>query len=870
MGLKAFDLVPVVDKVNPAGEKAKSTIQCIEQIFENLYIGTADSFIVHYCIEKGTNSTGKTIFMNRLQRNKSLGLRKPVTQLLGCPSIGQILVLVDGCVSVVNMYGLEFVRGTPSRSLLRNINVMARNSKPTTIASCHNQTQICVGTRRKTIQILNVSAEDCVVLNEISLQGAPHTLCIHETTVCTNVANQYYIFDFTASPQPHLQELIMYESQTVTPIVKHLAKDEFLLNGPTDTMGMIVTSSGMSMHQPLRWADGLRSVAFSYPYLLVLGESTVTVHSVIDQQQKQAVSFTGGAFLTDFEGQVFVAVQKSVMAFVPVPFNKQIQMLLIDKQVDEAFDLLVVSSKLNPKQYDKKYVLQVKAQAAFVYFSNGEFEKALPLFVESCVDPREVIVLYPMMMPAHKTFSASRPLLHSIKDLTVIVKGSKTVFADSKKMLLRFLEKCRHHHQFDDKCQEEIDTALLKLYAECNHPNLLDLVSTKNLIYAEEALTWLSQSKRHHSLALYHSYLEQPKQSLEIWHKLVSGDLIDDKFPGLGFVVDYLTKCKDIGLVWTNSSWVMQQDQELGANIFIKRTDENEASTLNPDQVCDFLQKYHRALLCYLEHLVYEKDSKSELHHTHLVNIYVEHVVSLLNDTQKNAAAIDSARSKLQSLLEASSLYRVSSVLQKISHYPLYQEIATLYGKMEQHQKALKILVYQLKDFDAALHYCETSTHGKENFKRERVFLDLLQIYLYPDPNESSLGAEHYVVAAKTLLNERQKEFNIISVLSILPEEWSVCMIQDFLRGSLRERFTATRQCKVESNLQKQVYLQTKKQHIREHHRDVVKMTDDSVCDFCTKPFTESTAARYPNGKIVHIRCSANKNVCPVTGKKFS
>ena len=868
MSLKAFDLVPVVDKVNPAGEKSKSTIQCLEQIFENLYIGTADCYIVHYCIEKGTNSTGKTVFMNRLQRNKSLGLRKPVTQLLGCPSIGQILVLVDGCVSVVNMYGLEFVRGTPSRSLLRNVNVMARNSKPTTVSSGHNQTQICVGTRRKTIQIINVSAEDCVVLNEISVNEAPLTLCIYETTVCTNVANQYYMIDFTKS-HPRLQELIMYEAQSVTPVVKHLAKDEFLLNGPTDTMGMIVTSSGISMHQPLTWADELRSVAFSYPYLLVLGESTVTVHSIIDQRQKQAVTFTGGAFVTDFDGQVFVAVQKSVMAFVPVPFNKQIQMLLIDKRIEEAFDLLVVSSKLNPRQYDKTYVMQVKAQAAFVYFSNSEFEKALPLFVESRVDPREVIVLYPMMLPANKTFQASRPLLHNIKDLTVIVKGSKTVFADSKKMLLRFLEKCRH--QFDE-CQEEIDTALMKLYAECNHPSLPVLVSCKNFIYAEEAMTWLLQSKRHHSLALYHSYLQQPKTSLEIWHKLVTGELADDKFPGLGFIVEYLTHCKDVGLIWTNSSWIMKRDQGLGADIFIKRTDDGDNSTnhlLNPDQVCDFLQKYPRALLCYLEHLVYEKDSKSELHHTRLVNIYVDHVVSLLNDNQKRKEEIDEARSKLQSLLESSSLYRVSSVLQKISHFPLYQEIATLYGKIDQHQKALKILVYQLKDFEAALHYCDTATNGKEEFKRQRVFLDLLQIYLYPDPNESSLGAEHYVVAAKALLNERQKEFNIVSVLSILPEEWSVGMIQDFLRGSLRERFTATRQCKVESNLQKQVYLQTKKQHISKH-RHVVKMTDDSVCDFCTKPFTESTAARYPNGKIVHIRCSALKNVCPVTGKKFN
>ena len=875
MSLKTFDLVPVVDKVNPAGEKSKSTVQCLEVIFENLYIGTADCYIVHYCIEKGTNSIGKTVFMNRLQRNKSLGLRKPVTQMLGLPAVGQILVLVDGSVSVVNMYGLEFVRGTPSKPLLRNVNVMARNNKPTKQGSNNHAasllTQICVGTRRKTIQVLNITSDECVILNEINLHGTPTALCVHGSVICTNVSNQYYMINFGQTARTP-QELIMYEAQSVVPVVKHLSEEEFLLNGPTDTMGMIVTSSGISMHQPLTWADGLRSVAFSYPYLLVLGESTVTVHSVIDQRQKQAVSFTGGSFINDFDGHVFVGVNKSVMAFVPVPFNKQIQMLLIDKRIDEAFDLLVVSSKLNPRQYDATYVAQVRAQAAFVYFANTEFDKALSLFVESNVDPREVIVLYPMMMPARSVFQPSRPLLHNIKDLTVIVKGSKSVFADSKKLLLRFLEKCRH--QFIECC-EEIDTALMKLYAECNHPELPKLVASSNHIFADEALTWMTQSKRHHSLALYHNYLKQPKKALEIWHKLVTGELSDDKFPGLKFVVDVLIACTDVGLIWTNSSWVMKQDQALGADIFIKRTTTDISSMIHADQVCDFLQKYPHALLLYLEYLVFEKESKSELHHTQLVNIYVDRVVSLLqkssNEPVVGAAetTFSEARAKLQSLLETSSLYRVSSVLQKISHYPLYQEIATLYGKMGQHQKALKILVYQLKDFEAALHYCDVTGAEEGGAKRERVFLDFLQIYLYPDPNESNLGAEHYVVAAKTLLNDRQKEFNIVSVLNILPEDWSVFMIQDFLRGSLRDRFTATRHSKVESSLRKQVFLQTKEQHISKH-KHVVRMADDSVCDFCHKPFTESTAARYPNGKVVHIRCSAHKNVCPVTGQKFS
>lgn len=866
MNLKTFELIPVVDRVNPGGEKSKTCIECMEQVLENLYIGTSDCFLVHYSIEKGTNSTGKTIFVSRLQRNKQLGFRKPVKQLVACPTIGQLLVLCDGNVFAVSMYGLEFLRGS-GKELMRNINCMARNNKPPVFN--HDETQICVGTRRKTIQILKLTSDDCLILKEFNVPESASLLAIDSYTICLALGNRYHLIDSRTS---HLQELFTFEVQnSVIPIVKRIGSEEFLLNGPTDTMAMIVNSAGLSVHQPLTWSDGVCSVAFSYPYVLVLGKSTVTVHSILDQNQKQAMSFTGGVLLNDFEGQVFVAMQRSVLAFQPVPFKKQIQMLMIDKRVQEAFDLLVVSSKMNPKEYNDVYVKQVKAQAAFIYFENTNLDKALSLFLESSVDPREVIVLYPLMMPANKNFTPSRPLLHNIKDLTAIVKGSKTVFANAKKMLLNYLEKSRGKFV---EVQEEIDTALVKLYAECNHPKLEELVSNDNAVFSEEAFSWLTQWKRYHALALYHRYLQQEKLSLEIWHKLANGEIEDSNFPGLSFVVDYLTSVSDMTLFWSNSSWVLKQNQELGVNIFIKRVEMDQRnlpkqSKIIPDQVCDFLQKFPAALQLYLEYIVYEKASISEKHHTHLALIYVEHVVNLLNKSIKDSNEVESARSKLQSLLETSSTYRISTVLQKISHYPLYKEIAILYGKMDQHDKALKILVYQLKDFEAAENYCDLISVDKTSLQKQRIFLTLLQTYLYPNEEESSLGKEHYVVPAVALLNKRHAEFNFLNVLEMLPDDWTIGSIDSFMSGSLRHTFSQTRSRRVESNLRKQMFLQTKTDQITRQH-GVVNITEEKTCDFCKKSLTEPTVARYPNGVVVHLHCSKNnKSVCPVTGRKF-
>lgn len=858
MSLKAFDLVPVVDKVNLSGDKTKSSIECLELVQENLYIGTTDCFLIHYAIEQGISPTGKTTFMNKLQRHKHLGLRKPIKQLLACAAVGQLLVLCDGNVYSVSMYGLELRIGA-NKEMFKGVTVMARNNKPPVFNP--DEVQICIGTKRKTVQIYTLTTNGCMMLKEINLTDPPNVLAIDSQTICTTLGHQYFLIDYVTSA---VQELFMYEAHNVLPMVKRIGHEEFLLNGPTDTMGMIVTAEGLSMHQPLTWSDGLRSVAYSYPYILVLGNSTVTVHSMLDQRQKQAMSFNGGIAINNMDDHVLVAMQKSVMAFVPIPLDKQIQMLLIDKRLDEAFDLLLVANRSNPIKYDTKFVKQVQAQAGFIHFADGNFSKASELFIKSSVDPREIILLYPLMMPANKNFLPSRPLLHNIKDLTVVVKGSKTVFAEAKKFLLKYLEKCRN--QFPD-AKIEIDTALMKLYAECNHTKLSELLSIQNEIFVEEALSWLTQFKRFHCLALYYCYLNQPIKSLELWHKLVDKEIMDATFPGINFVVNYLCKITNVDLIWTSIGWLLKTDEEVAIKVFTQRDDD----LLKIDQVCDYLQKFPIALQIYLEYLVYNKKFAQEKFHTHLAVIYVNHVLKLMKAKIQVSEEVEAARSKLQTLLETSSLYRVSTILQKIGSLPLYKEIAILYGKMDQHDKALKILVYKLNDFEAAERYCDVISCDKDHKFKQKVFHTLLLVYLQPssEEEEEDVRAEHFVIPVVKLLNTRQKEFDFIRVLDVLPNDWSVDLIHSFLSGSVRTKLSSLRTLKIQSSLSRQDYVDNKKYLVKFQHGRIL-MTDSSICDFCKKPFNEPISACYPNGTLVHAHCSKNKHKCPVTGKEFT
>ena len=71
---------------------------------------------------------------------------------------------------------------------------------------------------------------------------------------------------------------ILLSHTTCNELPSAIPQEEFLLSGPTNTMGMIVTAEGLSQHQPLNWADGMTAIAHAYPYALVLGNSTITVH----------------------------------------------------------------------------------------------------------------------------------------------------------------------------------------------------------------------------------------------------------------------------------------------------------------------------------------------------------------------------------------------------------------------------------------------------------------------------------------------------------------------------------------------------------------------------------------------------------------
>lgn len=112
--------------------------------------------------------------------------------------------------------------------------------------------------------------------------------------------------------------------------------------------------------------------------------------------------------------------------------------------MEEALELAQNANRvgMTKEQFQKVYH-KIQQQAAFIYFSNGEFDKARELFNSGNVDPREVISLFPGLMPPSSTFVRTLPHLHGIADVNQLFHGDEEKLSEARQFLRHFLEDLR-------------------------------------------------------------------------------------------------------------------------------------------------------------------------------------------------------------------------------------------------------------------------------------------------------------------------------------------------------------------------------------------------------------------------------------------
>lgn len=143
----------------------------------------------------------------------------------------------------------------------------------------------------------------------------------------------------------------------------------------------------------------------------------------------------------------------------------------------------------------------------------------------------------------------------------------------------------------------------------------------------------------------------------------------------------------------------------------------------------------------------------------------------------------------------------------------LLLERATLHGKLEDHDKALHILVHKLRDFQSAEAFCIWTSSCRDSAYKQQLFHLLLGMYL----DKSATGKSQSAVcddsgdlemAAVDLLNRHGELFDPVRVLRTLPEGWSLQLLRPFLGRAIRARMHASRTSQIALGLAHSEHLQ--------------------------------------------------------------
>ncbi|XP_063314706.1 transforming growth factor-beta receptor-associated protein 1 [Pelobates fuscus] len=856
MSVQAFHLVCASGREQlPPGIQ----IECLECSGHDLYLGTFDGSIYHFLLveEHSSDPTGlslnqqtdcsNTRFSITRQRQKQLGLKKPVCELRAASALCRLLALCDNTILSLCSDTLEPIPGIKIKGALSfSLNENPVSGDPFSVEVC------LISSKRRTVQIFSVGQEKVQLLKEVATPEQPCALAADGHYLCLALSSRYITLNYNTG---HCQDLFPYPSEQKRPIVKRISRQEFLLAGPGG-LGMFATVAGISQRAPVRWSENVIGAAVSFPYVLVLDEEFIMVHSILDQQQKQTMPFKEGIILQDFEGRVIAATANGIYILLPLPLEKQIQDLLSSQRVEEALVLAKGARQNIPKEKFQVMYRRILQQAGFIQFAQLQFLEAKELFRTSHLDIRELISLYPLLLPSTSSFIRTHPPLHEYADLNQLTRGDQEKVVKCKRFLMSYLSEIRST-EVANGYQEDVDTALLKLYAEADHKSLLDLLVSDNACDLADGVSWLEKHKKYFALGLLYHYNKQDAAALEVWVRIVNGDLEDNTRPDLfEYIVDFLTFCTDPQLVWQYTDWVLQKSEQIGVQIFTKRSsDEQLQNGFSPDKIVNHLCKYRQALIVYMEHLVLGKRIQKEKYHTHLAVLYVEEVLRLKSMDSLEQKEVMELHTRLQNLLRQSELYRVLLIIDKIKGTDLHLERAILHGKLEEHDQALDILVHRLKDFAAAESYCVWNSQGRDVPYRQRLFQHLLTTYLNPPSPDNAL-----LVAAVDLLNNHPLEFDAARVLHLVPENWSVQLLSPFLAGAMREHIHALRTSQVALGLARAENIIYKQEKLSMMKNPVV-LSEKKLCHVCRNPFQEPVFVKHPNGHIVHTHCATNQHM---------
>jgi len=825
------EVLPRVGELNQ-GEK----IELLEFSLGSLYLATSAGRILQYGLAEWRDEHGRRQFSANHLATKELSSGHRIALLKAAPAINRLLAFCDSTLFILNLSDLSLLPMAGSNKL-KGLSAVCINSQAG--EGGPYSLEICVAKRKQgQLALLSLSEDK---LSVVRTRDCPHTvlsMCLAGPHLCCAHPHSYTVYQMALGttvdlfPVAESEQVLGEGSNRSPPPLLPTGPEEFLLLGPGN-LGVFVRAGGEAGRPPVQWSSAPSHLLLVGGYLVALGLEGLSVHGLEDQELRQGISFPGGRWAGLCDGTLLLCTGSSVACLSELPWEEQAQAQL------EAGELTKAVALAEGKGSEGNAVL---CRAAFLYIQAEEWVPAKELLLQGDCDPREVVSLVPDLLPSNCKFirSSSTPPLHSFASLPAS--------PDCLNFLLTYLRAALPSSPH----RKDLSVCLARLVAATTDEQLPSCLETeaRDADFADLAAGW--RVKGHiHFACLAQTHLPGGREAaVAVWAALVRGDQVDSTFPGVEFFVSQLSKCSS-ATVFSHCDLVLAKAPHLVTTLLANLGDGEQETALK------VLSSHPEARLAFLRHLVEEKGSQEEHHHTQLALA----LVGMLS-----GEAREERRKALSSLVLTSHSLNSQFLLQQLKDTDLFYEQAILEGKLGNHERALQLLVEKAGDCAQAEKYCEDMAAGVKE-ERARLLTFLLRRYLLPVPDPNLQDA--LTVRAVELLNSRADELESRAVVDLLPDQWNIAVILPALRRISRSLVHEQRMTRVTKHLRRgeNVQLRAQLAHIT---KDPVLVLPASYCVLCSKPFTKGGIARYPNGVMLHADCVKDERVCPLTGQVFT
>eukprot|EP00808_Paulinella_micropora_P030623 g72584.t1 len=730
----------------------------------------------------------------------------------------------------------------------------------------------------------------------------------------------YHLVRFASGPVTQLWPVGKKALHAVSALLPH---GEVLL--AKNFTGICVDYNGKPTRgeQGLVWSEPITDLIYHHPYVIVLFPNSIEIRNFYTRRLVQTV-FMKSPYIVSSRGHscVYVASEKNLRCLHVIPLSQVVQNLIRREQFEEA--MAVVSSSRSfdwPQSNKKTETNKVHILYAYHAFNCGDYEKAMMRFQQTDIDARQIVALFPDVVPrrgdyistvAHpitvkrlsegdrvRALSQLIPFLGRIRGrLQVSRVASKKTEEAGKELELEPLEQLRQRlrdrstqkpsTQFTDEAPISlaslVDTALLKAYLLTDPNVLVPWLQQPNDCDVDETELSLRQHERFRELVCFYKHRQYHDKALQLLQDLGQSSNVSNPLFGTAPTVEYLQYMiarpeliampEVLDLILEFSHWVINQNVDDGLAIF--------THTLPPagipgrivlnhlKSISDSRERTYECCILYLEALIKNGETDPELHNE-LVFLYLGEVTKLAQKSEGKQALKGETAGPLS--LSAESVpgklgrmrRKLLSFLQSKPQYYQAEHMLTKFPANELLEEKAILLSRVQKHAEALTIYAhKLHQHEKaEQYCEEHADagsdknLFLTLLEVYLFPDRE-LNAEPLPEPAFQLLAKYPDRIPSSEALRILPETTSIRKLMPYFTAVLADARHRRRHSQVIKHLLKAEYLQVKVKKL-EGQQPRIAIRESTLCPVCNKKIGNSAFARYPDGRIVHYICQRKK-----------